>query len=734
MKNLTIKKHSREPSLSNTKSLLYITNKILNTSLIPSTMRYRIHIPTGYSYVEYIAITEDGKYIISGGDDCILKVWDFKRRKEIETYEGDIFALQFMTIVNKKYIFSISGNTAKLWDIQRKKEVWITKNTEISSLGIALSPDGKYFISNNGSNILILWDLRSGKKLRSLLEIKTGEELLEEKLGTEIIMDELDKGILLEELVYERDNQNSRYYRRPVSTTITEDSNYVVSGCADGIIRVYNIEYGEEVKTFEKHNHSVCFVILTKDGKYMFSISNHTSMKLWDFISGEEIWSVPISTSIESAAITADGKYIILGEFDNKLRLLDAKNGNEIWSTSVDCASSKIVKSVESITITADGKYVISGSHDYSMRLWDIKTGKCIDTFGQKKNKKIYTIFASNEAYIVSADEYGVLKLFNLMDGEIVWSFKGHDEAIESIAISQKGKYIVSGDADGKVKLWDLSKGALMKTFKGHDSGVGAIALSFDDSYIVSSSEACGKIKLWDLQSIEEVWCIENIWTSIHTLIISSDNKYVISGCEDSSMYLWSVSNGSFVQKYHKYREEYAENLTAIVIAEDGKYIVTAESYAPFQIWNLDNGEAVRTFKEHPGSGVDLLAITKNSKYIVSGEGRGGCLTLWDFHSGEKIWTIIECYSMFAIINDDKYIVTKSEEDVFKFWDLLSGKELIKFVFFEDDEWIHVAPDGCYNCSDGAAKHFSFYDKNLEIPQNHPIYKERKKDILLENY
>jgi hypothetical protein len=52
-----------------------------------------------------------------------------------------------------------------------------------------------------------------------------------------------------------------------------------------------------------------------------------------------------------------------------------------------------------------------------------------------------------------------------------------------------------------------------------------------------------------------------------------------------------------------------------------------------------------------------------------------------------------------------------------------------------DNEWLSWTPNGEYNCSDGAYEYFSFADDSKGIgevlPQDHPVYKAKKKDKLL---
>ena len=87
-----------------------------------------------------------------------------------------------------------------------------------------------------------------------------------------------------------------------------------------------------------------------------------------------------------------------------------------------------------------------------------------------------------------------------------------------------------------------------------------------------------------------------------------------------------------------------------------------------------------------------------------------------------------ENVSSVAITPDGKYIVSGSSDKTIKLWEISSGKEILTYVGFKDDEYITYNKNDYYNCSNGAYKYFDFFDGNKEVDKNHPIYKQKKVD------
>ena len=141
----------------------------------------------------------------------------------------------------------------------------------------------------------------------------------------------------------------------------------------------------------------------------------------------------------------------------------------------------------------------------------------------------------------------------------------------------------------------------------------------------------------------------------------------------------------------------------------------------------------------HTGS-VASIAITPDGKHIVSGS-NDETIKLWDIQSGKEIRSF-EGHTFFvnsiAITPDGKHIVSGSNDKTIKLWDIQSGALYVTFVSFDGNEWLTWKTNGEYNCSNGAYKYFCFVDDSKESPDvidiSHPVYKAKKKEILLSDY
>ena len=115
--------------------------------------------------VTALALTPDGKRVISASNDNTLKVWDLADGKEVLTLKGHSLWVKAVALTpdGKRVISASSDSTLKVWDLADGKKVLTLKGHSDSVTAVALTPDGKRVISASRDNTLKVWDLADGK-------------------------------------------------------------------------------------------------------------------------------------------------------------------------------------------------------------------------------------------------------------------------------------------------------------------------------------------------------------------------------------------------------------------------------------------------------------------------------------------------------------------------------------------------------------------------------------------
>ncbi len=517
---------------------------------------------TGHeNYISSVAITPDGKKIISGSGDKTIRIWDILSGKELAVlngHDGDISAVA-ITPDGQNIVSASWDKTIRIWDINSGQQLAVLKGHEDGVIAVAITPDGQNIVSASWDNTIRIWDLVYGAELQVL----KGHEL----------------GV--------------------ISVAITPDGQNIVSGSWDNTIRVWNIA-GEPLKVLRGHQDRVWSVKITPDGQKIVSGSGDKTIKVWS-LSGEQLAEYKGHESgVLSVGISPDGKTIISASDDRTIRL---------WDMSAQ--EPKILGlhelGVISVAITPDGQKIVSGSADKTIRLWDISQDKLTVFKGHESTINSVAITPDGQK-IVSGSDDRTIRLWD-MSGQQLAVLKGHQAGVISVAISPDGKYIVSGSSDNTIRLWDIS-GKELAVFGGHGGPVVSVAISPDGKQIVSGSDD-GAVRLWSISG-EQLAVFTGHESGVYSVAISPDGEKIVSGSLDNKIRIWNLAGQPIaILRGH---ENYVR---FVAITPDGQNIVSASQDNTIRVWNLA-GEEVGILQGHEG-GVNAVAIASDGQNIISG-------------------------------------------------------------------------------------------------------------------
>jgi WD40 repeat protein len=129
-----------------------------------------------------IIFTPDGKYLISAGDDKVVRVWDWRASKTMRTIrgqvgpgnDGKIYAMalspdgRWLAVGGWMKVPGESGHHIRLYDFASGELKGLLKGHTNVILSLAFSPDGKRLISGSYDDTAILWDVESHALLHRL--------------------------------------------------------------------------------------------------------------------------------------------------------------------------------------------------------------------------------------------------------------------------------------------------------------------------------------------------------------------------------------------------------------------------------------------------------------------------------------------------------------------------------------------------------------------------------------
>lgn len=126
--------------------------------------------PTGHAReVTSVALSVDGKRLVTGSFDTTAILWEAASGKQLQTFQGhtgDVHGVA-LSADGKKMVTGSRDKTAILWEAAtgKKLQTFQGHTDEVSS--VALSADGKQVVTGSYDKTAILWEAATGNKLQT---------------------------------------------------------------------------------------------------------------------------------------------------------------------------------------------------------------------------------------------------------------------------------------------------------------------------------------------------------------------------------------------------------------------------------------------------------------------------------------------------------------------------------------------------------------------------------------
>jgi WD40 repeat protein len=557
--------------------------------------------------VAAVAVTVDGRRVLSGSHDCTLRLWDLQTGRLLRSFVGHTDGvLMVATMPDGRGALSASGDgTIRLWDLETGETRHIVRGDEIPLYKVAVTPDGQRAVSSPLSRSLELWDLASGRFrfnlighgdiVRAVAVTPDGHRALSGSQDCTLKLWDLANGRLVLTLAG---------HKAPVTAVaVLPDGGRAISGSVDGILEVWDLASGRLLLTLAGHadaapvpdgrqdadrgrgetSAAVRALAVTPDGRRAVSGSGDRTLKLWDLESGQLLLTLAGHDHlVRAVAVTPDGRHAVSASADRTLKLWDLAIVQTRHSSVGHEAE------VSAVAIAPDGRHVLSASHDHSLKLWDLKTGQAVRSFLGHHDKVTALAMTADGRHALSGSEDRTLMLWDLEDGRWLHCLTGHRNGVSAVAEAPGGRQAVSGSYDRSARLWDLATGQTILSCAVHESGVLAVAVTPDGSRVVSGSQG-GSLKLWELATGQVLIHFVGHGAPINAVVVTPDGLRALSASADRTLRLWHLATGQLLHTF----AGHLRAVSAVAVTRDGRHVLSASLDRTLRLWNISDGDCL---------------------------------------------------------------------------------------------------------------------------------------------
>lgn len=356
----------------------------------------------GYGTVASVALSRDGKRLLTGGYDGAAHLWDVTTAQHLHTFPIPYDPRTPPPAVGRPTgSLSLSADGSKVQATVYDTLTWDAATFQVLRSGVsgALSPDGTKLFS--GPQLI---DVATGNVIWTL--------------------------------------PSADYYDAQAGSFSADGKKFVTYGTAkDNTYKVaqWDVATGQRLQEFalppdldDLFLHLNAYylhfnaVALTRDGNKVLTGHRDKSLRLWDATSGA-----------------------LMGEF--------AGQPDEIYSVSLsDDGTRALAYGVTNLSqpmcAAPTGQESV-----HSVWLWDIVTSQTLKVFSHAGETPRGALFVGNRPLVFSSADDQAVHLWDLENDQIVQSFTGHTPSVRNAELSKDGTKLLTFSSDLKLRMWNTA-------------------------------------------------------------------------------------------------------------------------------------------------------------------------------------------------------------------------------------------------------------------------------------
>jgi cytochrome c len=282
--------------------------------------------------IKAIAVSADGKTVLTGSFDYSVIVWDLTTGTPLRRMIGHDAAVDSVALLPGNRAISGSDDASLiLWNLADGKALarWKAHTAKVASVVVA--PGGKLVASGGWDRKVILWNVATGAP-----RILDGHEANVNAVafspdGALLASGDYDGKILLWRMPNGTLGGTLRGNGFPVNALAFAPNGRLVAALGDDTVRVFDPATKRELLRYAGHDEPVVSLAISRDGQLAASGSSRGTIDIWRIATGEtrrRIYATP--GPVWAEAFLAGDARILSGGSDGALREWSVATGAEI--------------------------------------------------------------------------------------------------------------------------------------------------------------------------------------------------------------------------------------------------------------------------------------------------------------------------------------------------------------------------------------------------------------------
>ncbi len=276
-----------------------------------------------------VSFSPDGRYLLTGGEDNMVRLWDVLNGKQVRVFEGhtEWVACCAFSRLGGDILTGSADQTARLWGLESGQEIWRSQQNFLTVNSVGFSIDDREILTASHDKTVLLHDRFTGSVVR-------------------------------------RFEGHTDYV---IKALISPNGKTLVTLGTDETVRLWDFHTGREIDRFNISKGHLWTLAISPNGQH-FAVGGQTDyVSIWDVRSHEKVAMMEgHSGSIPSLEFSPDGKWLVTGSFDRTVRLWDVVRGKEIYGNIYH------KNAVTQVAFSPNGRAIASASEDGTAWIWSL--------------------------------------------------------------------------------------------------------------------------------------------------------------------------------------------------------------------------------------------------------------------------------------------------------------------------------------------------------------------------
>jgi WD40 repeat protein/tRNA A-37 threonylcarbamoyl transferase component Bud32 len=571
-----------------------------------------------------IAISPDGKLLVSVGEDGKVIVWDFARRERLATFtDHTAWVISVAFSADGKWFATASDDqTVIVWDaIKMEKSATLTAHRS-PVRAVAFSPNSRWLASaSKGPDFrTIVWEVGRWERIGEWPRGADWENVMFSTDCRNLIYAQGDQWDVTtgRRLTGFLDSQGAGTH-----AALFTDGARLMSIDAGGYVLFFDTIRRGLMSRYRAHRFHGRATALSPDNK--LGASGADDIVLWDAATQTKLARLICSTEVWGLTFSPDGKWLVSSHEDGSIVLWNVAERAPVANFNEHNAA------VRAVAFSPDGRRLASASEDRSIIVWDAASGRKEAALIGHDTRVAALAFSPDGKQVASCDQDGVHILWDIGNSHPLWTFDGYyfNDTYQKnvrmpaycLTFSPDGRFIATGGGviDAAEGQWIVDRDDIMRAFQKRGvigfGNIYGIAFSPDGGRLVCATPDTQFVYMLDTTSwqVIEILTLSDALPS--SLCFSADGRFLVVGETGGAVLLFEANPLRQVAELGRH----AARVKSVAFSPDGGQVASSSDDQTIALWDVRRRNMITRIGTHTAP-VLSVAFSPDGKQLASGE------------------------------------------------------------------------------------------------------------------